>query len=105
MVNVDRSVKVMLGMIVLLLGVLVLRSMISVTTEAQASSANSSGQAVIESYKTRMVSNIPLTKEDTDPIQQIIVMDNAHAFILQYQHRLEIYHLDDLTLVDKTSSN
>lgn len=100
MVNVDRSIKVMLGLIVVLLGVLVLRPMLSVETEAQASSTNADGNAVIEAYKTRMVTNIPLLNAEVDPLLQIVVLDDAHSFILQRKHRLEVYHLDDLTLRD-----
>jgi hypothetical protein len=101
--KMDRMVKLLLTLIVLLLSVIALRPLFPSATLAHATdttssvdnvSTTSSDQANVVGLRTVLASRIPVST--SDKIRALHVVDSAHSFIVQYDNRIEVYWLDNL---------
>ncbi|MCE5229577.1 hypothetical protein LLG95_08275 [bacterium] len=104
----DRTIKLMLGAIILLLAALLADRLISTTATAQSSTTTSSGLVEL-AWKTDLVTNLKLGSSDR--VKNILALDQANSVVVQYEDRIEIYRLapvyvnpDNITIKKTTSS-
>lgn len=109
----DRTTKVLLTLIALFLGFLVGKSILSSTPRAVAQATAQAGTSVLQNYNQSMQNNtdgtvltyhtVPLTSiaiSTKDKLRTINVMDQASAFILQFDDRVEVYRVEPVNLTD-----
>ncbi|MEN6627405.1 MAG: hypothetical protein ABFD69_14365 [Candidatus Sumerlaeia bacterium] len=84
----DRTVKAMLGIIIVLLMVIAAGQLFQ-PAKAQTSAAPAG--LVEATWKTEMVSRVKLADEDR--IKSIQVLDQANAVVVQYEDRIEFLRM------------
>ena len=87
----DRTIKLMLGAIILLLAALLADRLISTTATAQSSTSSSSSGLVELAWKTDLVTKLQLGSSDR--VKSILALDQANSVVVQYEDRIEIYRL------------
>lgn len=94
----DKTVKIMLLVIIVLLSALLIRSTWDPTPAAQAATV-SAKKVSQDYYATKMISVL----ERTD-IKAVHIVDSAQSFILELDDGLEIYRIQGsrITLTDNT---
>ena len=85
---IDRTVKLLLVAVVMLLAV---NAGTQVIQPAGAQTANSPSTVMEAGWLTEIVSAIPIKKEDR--VNAIHVMDQAQSFVIQYENRIEVYRV------------
>lgn len=104
MFTIDRTVKLLLAVIAILLAVLVFRPQTqltpiawaqdtSTTTGGDTSASQDTGGLI--GYRTSMISSIAIAK--TDKIRSLQVVNSAQSFVVQYDNRLEVYRIGGLS--------
>ena len=103
-INIDRTTKFLLTAIALLLAVLVFKPLFTLTSEAQAQTntvatpirqtATTDSPTYVGSRST-LISTIAIN--DDDRVRNLLVLNSARSFIVQYDNRFEIYRVSDIT--------
>jgi len=99
MFTIDRTAKVLLGAIAILLALLVFKPLLTVTPAAQAQTTTTSTTDQIDQivgYRTAMISQIPLST--TDKVRNVYLLDKAQSFILQYDGHFDVYRINGVTV-------
>lgn len=103
----DRTVKLMLGAIIMLLTAILADRLISSTAKADTTTSSSSG-LVEAAWTTEAVSSIKFGTKDR--IKNIFTLDQANSVVVQYDDRIDIYrmrpvYIDPNKVTLKTSTN
>ena len=99
-INIDRTTKFLLTVIALLLVALVCKPLFKVTPDAQAqtSTASTATSTVDTSQyvgsRSSLISSIAISSKDR--VRNLLVLDSARSFIIQYDDRFEIYRVSDI---------
>ncbi len=102
MIQFDRTVKILLGLIALFLGILALQPILRFvsTAQAQDGTANSTTSTRREppviGHRVQFMSSIAIS-EDT-PIREMQVIDSAQSFVVRYDKKIDVYYVQDMHL-------
>lgn len=95
----DRTVKVLLGTIVVLLTLLLLRPQVKIAPEAQAENRALTTRVEqapdVVGYRTALISTVNVPKGDK--VRNVLVIDSAQSFVVQYDDRMEVFRVNDIT--------
>lgn len=92
MLHPDRTVKILLGAIVLLLTIIAFRPMLSAGSRAVAADDD-----VLQATPANGL--VPVARLNRTDIEEITVLDHADTFILQFDTGLEVYKVMDRRLL------
>jgi hypothetical protein len=105
MSKADPSVKILLGLIALFLGILALRPLMQVSTNADAqTTANPTvtGDGAI-SLGPSVIDVASVLNETGKAVRGIYIMDSARCFVVQYDDHLRVYGIHDVKVPQGTS--
>jgi hypothetical protein len=106
MFPIDRTVKILLGLIALFLGIVALRPLVEVATTAWAQSATVIGPADENGMVTigsRVVDVSTVLREQGKAVRGVYVIDSAQSFIVQYDDHFRVYRIRDVKLPEGTT--
>lgn len=87
----DRTVKFMLGTIIILLTAILADQLISTTAKADDTATSTSSSLIEAAWKTDAVSSIKIGSSDR--IKNIYTLDQANSVVVQYSDRIDIYRM------------
>lgn len=92
MLKTDRTTKLLLAAIVVLLAVLVFRPMLPVAPDAHAQSAIPVEADTVElGYRIPQPTTIRIPANEY--VREIQVIDSAQSFLVRYDNRIEVYRI------------
>lgn len=86
----DRTVKLMLGAIIILLTAILADRIVTSTARADATTSSSSN-LIEAAWTTETVSSIKIGTKDR--IKSIFTLDQANSVVVQYEDRIDIYRM------------
>jgi hypothetical protein len=96
MITIDRTTKLFLTVIVLLLAAIVFRPMLPISPSAMAQTTTTTDTSTVEVTQIPQPSLIAVPSGQY--VREIQVIDSAKAFLVRYDNRIEVYHVQVLQL-------
>ena len=105
----DRTIRVLLALIVIFLGLIALRpilqpagpvvtlSPVAYAADGGGGEGEASGPRVLKRWQTALLSTIPVSTSGRAP--QVHALDQSGAFLLQYSDHIEVYKLIEVDVV------
>src|SRR5262245_15715929 len=97
MLAIDRTVKIMLALIVILLGILVFKPTLNVAPEALAQTRTTDDRGGgVDGYRVALISSIAYAKNR--PVRDVQVLDTARSIVVRFDNSIEVYRIETVSI-------